>query len=101
MVQKTRLATTVTSLNNEAAAGSGVLNALRRQEDSAAAMEHMTLRRSHQQSKCKKCFLWGPSSCYIRRADGSFVLVRSSETVGLQEGSLRKEVLDPGEEAMG
>jgi hypothetical protein len=39
-------ATAVTSLNKDAAAGSGVFHAVRRQADSDAAMEHATLRRA-------------------------------------------------------
>jgi hypothetical protein len=67
-------ATALTSLNSEAAAGSGVFHAVRR---------YIGTRRTHQ-SNCKKtCFLWGPPRGYIRRADG------------------RQDVLGPGKEVMG
>jgi hypothetical protein len=56
-------------------------HAVRRQADSDATMEHVTLRRTHQQINCKKCFLRGPPRGYIRRANGRFELVRSSEIV--------------------
>jgi hypothetical protein len=91
----------VTSLANEAAAGSGIFHAVRRQADSDATMDHASLRRTHQQSNCKKkCFLWGLPRGYIMRADGSFELVRRLG-VGLHASSLRKEVLGPGEKATG
>jgi hypothetical protein len=78
-------ATAVTSLNNAAVGGNDVFYAVRRQADSDATMEHVTLRRTHQQSNSKKkCFLWGPPRDYIRRADESFDLVRRLG-VGLQE----------------
>jgi hypothetical protein len=80
MAQQMRPATAVTSLTNEAAVGSGVFHAVRRQADSDATMEYVTIGRTHQQCNCnKKYFLWGPPRGYIRRADGSFELVRSSE----------------------
>jgi hypothetical protein len=48
-----------------------------------------TLCHTHQQSNCKKkCFLWGPPRCCIRRANGSSELVRRVWRfwVGLQAG---------------
>jgi hypothetical protein len=80
-------ATAVTSLNNEAAAGSSVFHAVRSQADTDATAEHVTLRRKHQQSNCKKkCFLWGPPRGYVWRTGTDAKLVRSSETVCLQAG---------------
>jgi hypothetical protein len=63
-----------------------VFHTVRGQADCDATMEHVTLRRTHQQSNCKKCLLWGPPRGYVRRADWSCKLVRRL-WVGLQAGS--------------
>jgi hypothetical protein len=89
-------------LNNGGIPESCVFCAIRRCADSDATMEHFTLRHTHQQSKyTKKYFLWGSPRGYIKRADWSFEWGVRRLGVGLQEGSLRKVVLGPGEKAMG
>jgi hypothetical protein len=78
------------------AVGSGVIHMVQLQADSDARMEHVTLCHKHQQSNCKqKCFLWGLPRGYIRRADGSFELVRSSE-IGSGSAGRQSEKADPG-----
>jgi hypothetical protein len=72
-----------------------VFSTVRGQADSDATMEHVILRRTHQQSNCKKkCFLRGPPRGYIRRTNGSSELFRRLG-VGLQAGGPRPLVRSP------
>jgi hypothetical protein len=58
----------VTSLNNEAAAGSGVFHAIRRQAGSDATIDHVAHINKVTARRCSVGLLRG----YIRTADGSF-----------------------------